>query len=90
MTTVVVTLTDAAAVRASELARTHCWLSPDEVVAELVLAAPAPPEDVEAGRAALRSLFGCGTGQAAESQQSVAELRRDLAARRLAKGIENV
>ena len=85
----VITLNEEAAVRATELARSR-GVSTDEVVTELVLAAPAPGEDRDAGLEALEAFFGCGTGKASVPQLSVKEMRRELAARKLADGIENI
>lgn len=85
----VIMLNDAAAVRATELAKSR-GVTADEVVAELVLAAPAPEGDRDAGLVALEAFFGCGTGKATGPQLSVKEMRRELAARKLADGIENI
>jgi hypothetical protein len=87
MSMVTVTLIDAAATRATELAHAR-GVSEDTLVAELVLQAPFPDQGSDAGLAALEGFFGCGTSN--EPQLTVKEMRRDLAARRLADGIENL
>jgi hypothetical protein len=84
---VTVTLTDAAAARATELAHAR-GVSEDAIVAELVLQAPFPNQSTDTGLAALEAFFGCGTSIG--PQLSVKEMRRDLAARKLAAGIENL
>lgn len=84
---VTVTLIDAAATRATELAHAR-GVSEDAIVAELVLQAPFPGHSTDAGLVALEAFFGCGTSTG--PQLSVKEMRRDLAARKLAAGIENL
>jgi hypothetical protein len=84
---VTVTLIDAAATRATELAHAR-GVSEDAIVAELVLQAPFPDHSTDTGLAALEAFFGCGTSTG--PQLSVKEMRRDLAARKLAAGIENL
>lgn len=85
----VITLNDAAAARASELARAR-GVSADEIVTDLVLTAPVPSAGRETGLAALEALFGCGTGKTHQLHMTMKEMRRDLAARKFAAGIENL
>ncbi len=87
MSIVTVTLLDAAAARATELAHAR-GVTEDAIVAELVLQAPFPDQGAEAGLTALEAFFGCATST--EPQLSVKEMRRDLAARKLVVGIENL
>lgn len=85
----VITLHDAAAARASELAHAR-GVSEDEIVAELVLTAPLPSDASQTGLAVLEAFFGCGSSGSDRPQQTIHEMRRDLAARKFAAGIENL
>ena len=85
----VITLHDAAAARASELAHAR-GVSEDEMVAELILTAPLPPDHAQTGRAVLEAFFGCESGKTDRPQHTIHEMRRDLAARKFAAGIENL
>jgi hypothetical protein len=88
----VITLRDAAAVRASALAAA-AGVSEDEVVAQLVLAAPSPGPAVALtepdGQDALEAFFGCGDSGNREPM-TIQEMRRDLAARKFAGGTRNI
>lgn len=86
----VITLRDDAAARASELAAA-AGVTEDEVVAQLVLAtSPPAPTKHDAGRDVLEAFFGCATGLAKRPQMSVKDMRRDLAARKIAGGTQNI
>lgn len=89
MATVTVTLSETAAERLSKLVSAR-GVSTDEAVSDLVLAAPVAASPIDDARTAFQSFFGCGTGKAKGPTRSIAELRRDLAGRKLAGGTENI
>ena len=89
MAPVTVTLSGTAAERAAELASER-GVSTDEFVSQLVLAAPTVSPRADDATNALAALFGCGTGKATSPAAPLADLRRNLAGRKLAAGTETL
>jgi hypothetical protein len=77
----VITLKDDAAVRASELAAA-AGVSTDEVVAQLVLAAPLPAGTADPARDALEAFIGCGAS-GDRQDRTIQQLRDELSAAQL-------